>query len=36
MKIWDEIDDMRAMVPRVLAGIAGVALIIVAAFLNRL
>jgi hypothetical protein len=35
ISICDEIDDLRNIVPRVLAGIAGIAMIIAAALLNR-
>jgi hypothetical protein len=35
LMIWDEIDELRAFVPRVLAGIAGIALIVAAAFVDR-
>jgi hypothetical protein len=35
MMIWDEIEDVRALVPRLIAGLAGVALIIAAAFVPR-
>jgi hypothetical protein len=34
--IWDEIDDLRALAPRLLTAIAGIGLIVAAAFLNRL
>ena len=36
MMIRDEMHDLRVLVPRMVAGIAGVALIVLAAFLNRL
>ena len=34
--LWDETDDLMAIAPRVFAGVAAVALIIAAAFIDRL
>jgi hypothetical protein len=34
--IWDEMDELRAMVPRLIAGVAGIAMIIAAVFVTHL
>jgi hypothetical protein len=36
MMIWDEMDDLAAFAPRVLAGLAAIGLIVTAAFINHL
>jgi hypothetical protein len=33
--LWDEMDDLMALAPRVLTGLAGLALIVAAAFVPR-
>jgi hypothetical protein len=35
MMLWDEMDDVLAMAPRVLAAVAGIGLIVAAALVNR-
>jgi hypothetical protein len=36
LMIWDEIDDLRAFLPRVLTGTAGIAMIIAAIYVTRI
>jgi hypothetical protein len=36
LMLWDEMDDLAALAPRVLAATAAIALIVAAAFVDRL